>query len=118
LKRIKKLIQGKYSYFVPGFPSSDDIKLANALNLPVFCGDPQLHLQTSFKSGSKRVFEEADIPTPTGAFEIYDEKEFFNTLSVLIANNINISTWVLKIDDEMNCRGIAYVDVSNLKIVK
>jgi hypothetical protein len=77
-----------------------------------------LHLQNSLKSGSKRIFEEADIPTPTGAFEIYDEKEFYNTLSVLISNNINTNIWVLKIDDEFNGRGIAYLDVSNLKIVK
>ncbi len=36
IARIKKLIQGKNAYIIPGYPSNDDVKLANELNLPIF----------------------------------------------------------------------------------
>lgn len=39
---------------------------------------------------------------------MYDYGEFLNTFSVLIIKNPEIQTWVLKIDDELNGRGIAY----------
>ncbi len=31
IKRILKIVRGKVSYIVPGYPSNDDVKLANEL---------------------------------------------------------------------------------------
>jgi hypothetical protein len=72
----------------------------------------------STKSGAKRVFNICDIPTPPGAFEIYEEKEFINTLAILILNNIKIDTWIFKVDDENNSRGIAYLNVDSVAFIK
>lgn len=49
----------------------------------------------------------AEVPIPPGAIEIYEEVELFNTLTVLIANNPEVRTWILKIDDTFGGRGIA-----------
>lgn len=68
----------------------------------------------STKSGCKRLFAELQIPTAPGAFEIYDEKELINTLAVLITNNPAVPTWLLKIDDESQGRGIAFLHVRKL----
>ncbi|EAS06221.3 IQ calmodulin-binding motif protein (macronuclear) [Tetrahymena thermophila SB210] len=114
LKRIKKLIKGKQGYIVPGYPSNDDIKLATELNIPIMGGDPQISFVNSTKSAARRIFHSCKIDVPPGAFEIYDETEFINTLTVLIANNPEISTWVLKIDDEFQGRGLAYYNVDSI----
>jgi hypothetical protein len=50
--------------------------------------------------------------------EMYDYGEFLNTFSILILRNPEIDTWVLKIDDEIGGRGIAYLDVSRWKFIQ
>jgi len=118
MKRIQSLIQGKNAFIVPGFPSNDDIKLAVQLKIAIFSGDPQKHFNTSNKSAAKRLFLSCEIPCPPGAYEIYDEKELINSLTILIANNININTWIFKIDDEFNGRGIAWFSVNGIGFFK
>ncbi|EGR31111.1 IQ calmodulin-binding motif family protein, putative, partial [Ichthyophthirius multifiliis] len=118
INRIKKLIKGKQAFIVPGYPSNDDIRLSKSIEAPLMCGEPQQHMIYSTKSGSKRIFNICDVPTPPGAFEIYEEKEFINTLAILILNNIKIDTWLFKIDDEINSRGIAYLTVDNISFIK
>ena len=85
------------------------------LNLPIMSGDPQKNFFHSTKSGSKKIFNECDIPIPPGSFDIYDEKEFLLTLTKLIAYNLDVSQWVFKIDDEVNSRGLAFLDINNIK---
>lgn len=72
----------------------------------------------STKSGSKRIFNSCEIPTAPGAYEIYEEKEFINTLAILILNNIRVETWLFKIDDEGSSRGIAYFNVDSIAFLK
>ncbi|KAL4463088.1 hypothetical protein ABPG74_007089 [Tetrahymena malaccensis] len=118
LKRIKNLIKGKQAYIVPGYPSNDDIKLAKSIDVPLMSGDPQQHMICSTKSGAKRIFNQCEIPTAPGAYEIYEEKEFINTLAILILNNIRVDTWLFKIDDEVGSRGIAYLNVDSIAFLK
>ncbi|KRX03040.1 hypothetical protein PPERSA_08115 [Pseudocohnilembus persalinus] len=118
MKRIRNLVNGKYAYMVPGYPSNDDVKLATELNIPLYSGKPQQVLSLSTKSGAKRIFQAAQVPTAPGASEIYDEKEFFNTLAILIMNNLSIEQWLLKIDDETQGRGIAYFYVEQIPMLK
>ena len=63
---------------------------------------------SSSKSGAKRIFADCEVPTPPGAYEIFEEKEFINTLAILIFNNLKVDTWIFKIDDESSSRGIAW----------
>lgn len=49
---------------------------------------------------------------------IYSEKELINVLAVLIYKNKDISRWILKIDDEVNCRGNAIFGVDSLAFLK
>ena len=43
-----------------------------------------------------------DIPIPLGIFEIYDYDEMINSLTILISNNLDVNTWLFKIDNEFN----------------
>jgi hypothetical protein len=47
------------------------------------------------------MFKYLNIPTLIGEMEIYNETEFYNSLTVLIANNPQFKTWLIKIDDEI-----------------
>ncbi|KAM3133631.1 hypothetical protein pb186bvf_014318 [Paramecium bursaria] len=114
LKRIKQLIKGNTSYLIPGYPSNDDIKLADILNIPIYGGLPQLHQYYTTKSGCKQLFEELQLPQPQSIRNIYDEKELINSLAVLIQKNPSINIWILKIDDETQGRGIAWMDVRKM----
>ena len=106
MKRIKNLIRGKQAYLVPGRVNTDDIKLSINLTVPILCGEPQKINLYSTKSGCKRIFQQADVPTPISAFDIYDEQEFLMSLAKLIAHNLYVGKWIFKIDDELNsyCR--------------
>ena len=117
MKRIKNLIRGKQAYLVPGRASTDDIKLSINLTVPILWGEPQKINLYSTKSGCKRIFQQADVPTPISAFDIYDEQEFLMSLAKLIAHNLYVSKWIFKIDDEFNGRGHASFITDNVKFI-
>lgn len=72
----------------------------------------------STKSQTKRLLKNLCIETLISTMEMYDYGELLNTFSVLILKYPEITSWVFKIDDEINGRGIAYVDLSSSKFVK
>lgn len=47
--------------------------------------------------------------------DIYDEQEFMLSLAKLIAHNLYVHTWIFKIDDEVNGRGHAYLNMDHIK---
>ena len=46
--------------------------------------------------------------------DIYCEETFFNDLAKLIVENSWVKIWVLKIDNEFESRGIAYINVTKI----
>ena len=54
-----------------------DIKLSIALAVPILCGEPERVSLYGTKSGAKRIFQQAEVPTPIAAYDIYDQNEFF-----------------------------------------
>ncbi len=121
LKRIQNIIQSGRSgqaYIVPGLNANDyDIKLSIALAVPILCGEPQVTSMYSTKSGAKRIFQQADVPTPIAAYDLYDRKEFMQSLARLVSHNLFVNTWLFKIDDELNGRGHASLQVDGIKTI-
>ena len=121
LKRIQALIKSGragQAYIVPGQNVSDaDIKLSIALAVPILCGEPEKTNLYSSKSGAKRIFQQADVPTPIAAYDIYDRKVFYMSLARLVAQNLFVNTWLFKIDDEVCGRGHASVNVETIKTI-
>ena len=117
-KRILQLIKGKKAYIVPGVPSSDDIQLSAMLNVPLMSGEPQKNLYYSTKSGARTLFQSCEVPTAPGSYNIYDEVEFVITLTKLIAYNMEVNTWLFKIDNEFGGRGHAWVSVDSIKPIQ
>lgn len=115
LEKIRRKIANKNAYIVPGIVSNHDYFLANILNCPILTDEFELTSTIFTKSGSKRVFELTNIPFPISAWDIQTEAEFYETLADLIKKYSHVNVWLFKIDNEMNGRGIAYLQLDRIK---
>ena len=51
------------------------------------------------KSASKRVFIEAQVNVPLGAYEIYNVPDLMAVLSKLIVSHLDVKTWLVKVSE-------------------
>ena len=97
----------KPAYIITGYPGDNDLNLAKCLKLPCFCGNPTKAAAFSRKTGSRELFLQCELPVPPSSSRFKTEEEFHNELVILLYENPNITTWLFKINNEFNGRGIA-----------
>jgi hypothetical protein len=117
LHRAKRFLKGKDAYIVPGTVGPEDKLLALLLNVPLMGPPPDASALYSTKSGAKRLFSAADVNIPVGAHDIYDVDELVATLVKLICTNLDVSRWIIRVDDDTDGRGVALLDVDLLECV-
>ncbi|NWW82314.1 IQCH protein, partial [Climacteris rufus] len=111
MQRIQVLTQGREAYVVGGVPHEDDLAVADMLGVPVLGPEPAVAQLYSTKSGSKRIFASAGVPTPPGEWDIRSEEQLLRALGQLVLEHSHVQRWLLKVDDEHAGDGTAYCDV-------
>ncbi|EDV26484.1 uncharacterized protein TRIADDRAFT_63760 [Trichoplax adhaerens] len=112
MKRLKNLTYGRSGYIVPGLISKDDLHIADQLDLPILGTEPDIAQLFSTKSGSRRIFLDTNVAIPPSTCDIFTFQEFYDELTDLIINHVNIRRWLFKIDNEFDGRGTAYCEIA------
>ncbi|XP_023789541.1 IQ domain-containing protein H isoform X5 [Cyanistes caeruleus] len=111
MQRLQVLLQGRDAYLVGGVPHLDDLVVADELQVPILGSEPAVAQLYSTKSGSKRIFASAGVPTPPGEQDIHSREQLLRALSQLILDNLEVQRWLFKVDDERGGNGTAFCDV-------
>ncbi|XP_059714713.1 IQ domain-containing protein H isoform X3 [Haemorhous mexicanus] len=113
MQRLQVLLQGRDAYMVGGVPHLDDLAVADQLQVPLLGSEPAVAQLYSTKSGSKRIFASAGVPTPPGEWDIHSREQLLRALSQLILDNLEVQRWLFKVDDERAGDGTAFCDVTS-----
>ncbi|NXB80583.1 IQCH protein, partial [Donacobius atricapilla] len=111
LQRLRALLQGRDAYVVGGLPHPDDLAVADQLQVPLLASEPAVAQLYSTKSGSKRIFASAGVPTPPGERDIRSREQLLRALSQLVLDNLEVQRWLFKADGERGGDGTAFCDV-------
>ncbi|XP_065195101.1 IQ domain-containing protein H-like [Sycon ciliatum] len=111
MRRLQLLTGSFEAYIVPGVPCMADVHLSEVLKLPVLAPEPSMVLQYNSKSGGRTLFEYASVAVAPGDKNIYTEHQLAKSLARLVVQNPFVTRWLVKINDEVQARGIAYLDL-------
>ncbi|XP_032926416.1 IQ domain-containing protein H isoform X1 [Catharus ustulatus] len=111
MQRLQALLQGRDAYVVGGVPHLDDLAVADELQVPFLGSEPAVAQLYSTKSGSKRIFASAGVPTPPGEWDIHSREQLLRALSQLVLDHWEVQRWLFKVDGERGGDGTAFCDV-------
>lgn len=114
LRRILQIVNGRPAIIVSDTVDWQHKRLAVALGVPLLSAEPSLSALLQTLSGMKRVFAAADVNMPIGAHDIYDEEDLIISLTKLIACNLEVRRWYIKVDDCRGNRGLAVLDTATV----
>ncbi|NWT74696.1 IQCH protein, partial [Prunella himalayana] len=113
MQRLQVLLQGRDAYMVGGVAHLDDLAVADQLQVPLLGSEPAVAQLYSTKSGSKRIFASAGVPTPPGEGDIHSREQLLRALSRLVLDNPEVQRWLFKVDGERGGDGTAFCEVTS-----
>jgi hypothetical protein len=111
IRRIRGLIgDPELALLLPFCMTQDEVELAVRLGVPAFGSDPALNWLGT-KTGSRRVFEEEDVPHPVG-LDVDGSSDLAAALRELRKRSPGARCAVLKLDQGVSGLGNALVDLA------
>ncbi len=111
IRRVRGLIgDPELAFLLPFCMTDDEVDLAVQLGLPVYGADPALNWLGT-KTGSRRVFEEEDVPHPAG-LDVDGRRDLPAALHELRRRRPDARGAVLKLDKGVSGLGNALVDLA------
>lgn len=114
LKRIIQIVKSRPATILSSEVGWQYKRLAVALRAPLLSAEPSVAALLETQSGMKRVFTAADVSAPIGAHDVFDEEDLMVSLTKLIASNLDVRRWHIKVDVCRNNRGLAILDTSTV----
>jgi hypothetical protein len=110
IRRIRELVgDPELGFVLPFCMTSDEVRLAVELGLPIYGSDPALNWLGT-KRGSRRVFAEEDVPHPVG-LEVDGEADLAAALHEVQTRSPAARGAVLKLDRGVSGLGNALIDL-------
>ena len=110
LERIRRLIgEPEVAMIIPFCMTSDEVGLAEALQLPIYGSDPELNWLGS-KTGSRSVFADEGVQCPAG-LDVRGTDDLADALSELRGRSPSATSAVLKLDLGVSGLGNALLDL-------
>ena len=114
LERIRRLIgDPEVAMIIPFCMTSDEVGLAEALQLPIYGSDPELNWLGS-KTGSRSVFAAEAVQHPVG-LDVRGTDDLVDALSELRGRSPSATSAVLKLDLGVSGLGNALLDLDAAK---
>lgn len=118
LKRIICAIKERSAFIVTCETSWQIKTLAVALGIPILSAEPTEMSLLRTQSGMKHVLSIADISTPLGAHDIYDEEDLLVSLAKLMASNLEIQRWYVKLNPLQGNLGLAIIESATIGCIE
>jgi hypothetical protein len=110
LRRIESLVgDPEVALVLPFCMTADEVALAEALQLPIYGSDPNLNW-LGHKTGSRRIFEEEDVPHPAG-LDVRGSDDLPEALRELRGRSPQARKAVLKLDRGVSGLGNAILEL-------
>lgn len=119
LRKIRQLVgKSRCSYMITATLGWADKRLGSYFNIPLMAAHPSVNESITNKSFMKQVLLDANVATPIGAHDIYSLDDMLVALSRLIASNLSINRWFVKLNCDLNNESLAYIDLKMVDIVR
>lgn len=92
-------------------------RLGNLLNVPVLSSEPVVAESVKSRSYSKKVFMESNVNIPIGAHDIFSHEDLYIALSRLIASNLDVNRWLIRLNYDYNGEATVILDSKKMHVV-
>lgn len=116
LERIQNIIEGSPAYIVGGYPSFNDIILANLLNVPFLSGNPSNNMKFCSNFYTRRFLHVNNFPYMVFSYKFKREADIEKNFARLVIDSPYYSSWKFEIDREVMGRGHALFNLDFLSI--
>jgi hypothetical protein len=118
LMKIRFLVKRfDMAMIVPSALTWAEKRIAHYLDVPMLSPEPTIAETLSSRSMAKKAFIEATMNIPVGAHDLHTHDDILVAITRLIACNLDVKKWVLRLNGDYNGEGVAYLDVAKVKVL-